>query len=530
MFIVLLQSIIFAQTACSGFIVCYLGEAQHLPKQATSIGSFREDKASPLNGFSLYQRFRLETKEAPPRHKQPRQFNPRVSKVGLANTLLREVLRLGLKLKRREYRRALLSRPCIYGVFSGRFGGFHPIKDCCTGCMRCFQEYPGVCNVERNPEFFKFADPYWIPDDPNTSSYSSVSTIAYEASTGTIPIKGMGYKGSFAGRGWDSIWTDMSEIVRPTRDGVYGREYISTLVDLGRKPKFLEFSSEGVRHSSKTVEIALPMIFDYLPPNLNSQSILSSIARASRQVRTFFIASPEQAKSVPEDHRKQLIPLVSPSTMTVNHDTILRASAVELLEYSNVALEQIREINPILPICVRLPLTKNADRTAMELAREGVDTIHLCANYHGEGWDDEDPMLVKDLIRSVHRTLVKEALRDDVTLIASGGITLAEHVPKAIMCGADLVALDTTILVALQTEFSGECVSSDRGRIKGEKFDSRWGEQRLVNLLASWHDQLIEILSAMGMRDVRRLRGDVGRAMFNENLEREAFADIARRA
>jgi hypothetical protein len=33
----------------------------------------------------------------------------------------------------------------------------------------------------------------------------------------------------------------------------------------------------------------------------------------------------------------------------------------------------------------------------------------------------------------------------------------------------------------------------------------------------------------MGIRDVRRLRGDVGRAMFNEELEKEAFADIARR-
>jgi len=41
------------------------------------------------------------------------------------------------------------------------------------------------------------------------------------------------------------MWTDMSEIVRPTRDGIHGREYISTLVDLGRKVKFLEFNSQA---------------------------------------------------------------------------------------------------------------------------------------------------------------------------------------------------------------------------------------------------------------------------------------------
>jgi hypothetical protein len=37
------------------------------------------------------------------------------------------------------------------------------------------------------------------------------------------------------------MWTDMSEIVRPTRDGIHGREYISTAVDIGRKPAYLTF-------------------------------------------------------------------------------------------------------------------------------------------------------------------------------------------------------------------------------------------------------------------------------------------------
>jgi imidazole glycerol phosphate synthase subunit HisF len=180
-------------------------------------------------------------------------------------------------------------------------------------------------------------------------------------------------------------------------------------------------------------------------------------------------------------------------------------------------------------ISVRLPATQKAAELATRLAQEGADVVHLTANYHGQSWDKENPSFVKDTIRQVHGKLVAESLRDEVTLIVSGGITRAEHVPKAIICGADLVAIDTTVLVALQSRFQGECVSPQSGRILPEVFDSSWGEQRLVNLLASWHDQLIEILSAMGIRDVRRLRGDVGRAMFNEDLEKEAFRDIARR-
>jgi len=48
----------------------------------------------------------------------------------------------------------------------------------------------------------------------------------------------------------------------------------------------------------------------------------------------------------------------------------------------------------------------------------------------------------------------------------------------------------------------------------------------LKNLLASWRDQMLEVLGAMGLREVRRLRGEIGRAMLQKDLEREAFKGI----
>lgn len=476
-----------------------------------------------------YQRFKIEMHHAPPRRKQPHPFNPRVSKIDLAKMLLEEMAEYNFKLREKRYRKVLLSRPCIYGTFSGRFGGFHPIKEKCTGCMRCVQEFPGICTVDRNPEFFKFADSYWIPADWETASGSPVATISNEAESGKIPIKGMGYKGAFAGEGWDSIWTDMSEIVRPTRDGVYGREYISTNVDIGRKQNFLDFSNDGTDKSySKTVEVPIPIIFDYLPPNLNSKDIMESIALAAAHTGTMFIATPHQAQQLSEHLLEQWIPLVSSAT-DENNSSIRGARILELEQYDASLLERISDVNKKWVCSVRVPLREDSGKAAAELVRAGVDVIHLTADYHGRGLDAEKPRLVMDLFRSVHQELVRESIRDEVTLIASGGIILAEHVPKAIICGADLVAIDTTTLVSLQTQFLGECKSPETGKIQEEAFDSAWGQQRLVNLLGSWHDQLIEILSAMGIRDVRRLRGDVGRAMFNEDLEKEAFAGIERR-
>ena len=454
-----------------------------------------------------------------------------MKKIGLAKIIMAEALHYGLKLRRQEYRSALLSRPCIYGTFSGPLGGFHPIKEKCTGCMRCVQEYPAVCSVDRNPGYYKFADSYWASEEKATTSGSPVATLYYEAETGKIPIKGMGYKGAFVGPGWDSIWTDMSEIVRPTRDGVYGREFISTIVDIGGKNRFLQFSGDKPIQLSRTVEASLPIIFDYLPPNLNSPSILESIARAATRTGTFFIASSSQANQLASSQRDQLIPLVNRDDLGGIDSSSDGSSLIEFSTYDSFLNGDIRrqlKLNSDTVISVRLPLTRHAADSAVQLARNGANVIHLTANYHGEGWDNQNPGFVKDLIRDVHGRLVSESCRDEVTLIASGGITRAEHVPKAIICGADLVAIDTTALVALQSSFEGECVSVETGRIAVEEFDSTWGEQRLINLLASWHDQLIEILSAMGIRDVRRLRGDVGRAMFNEDLEKEAFKEIAR--
>jgi glutamate synthase domain-containing protein 2 len=150
----------------------------------------------------------------------------------------------------------------------------------------------------------------------------------------------------------------------------------------------------------------------------------------------------------------------------------------------------------------------------------------LYADYHGQDYSKE-PKHISASLKEVHQQLVKEGLRDQVTIIASGGITLAEHVPKAIICGADLVGIDTTVLVALQAEFQGETRDRANCRLKPRKIDPVWGAQRLVNLFGVWHDQLIEILSAMGMRDVRRLRGDIGRSMMDAELREQSFKGIA---
>ena len=404
-------------------------------------------------------------------------------------------------------REVVLSRPCIYGVFGGRFGGFKPLKHKCVGCMRCVQEYPHIMTVKPSESYKRIGDSFWTPE--------AVFTIWNETSTGKIPVKGMGYKGAFGGEGFDGIWTDMSEIVRPTRDGVYGREYISTSVDIGRKPTRVDFSDTAKIPS--TVKTPIPIIIDELPSE--NENIRQAIRLAADKLGTYFVS-----RKLAIDAGKNVVPIAHEGI--IDQVVEKRPSIVEFdFEKSNL-FEKLASRMESSIIIARLPLREDSREVACKLAREGMHGLHLYADYHGQDYSAK-PKHISEALRDVHQQLVRQGLRDQITVIASGGITLAEHVPKAIISGADLVGIDTTVLVALQAKFEGETRDRKNCQLKAREIDSTWGSQRIVNLFGVWHDQLIEILSAMGMRDVRRLRGDIGRSMMDAELREQSFEGIA---
>ncbi len=103
----------------------------------------------------------------------------------------------------------------------------------CMGCFSCVQKCTkGLLALTANPVYERMGNGYFTPD--------IILTTWEQAENASIPVSGAGYRGKFTGAGFDSMWTDMSEIVRPTRDGIHGREYISSAVDIGRKPSLLD--------------------------------------------------------------------------------------------------------------------------------------------------------------------------------------------------------------------------------------------------------------------------------------------------
>jgi ferredoxin len=420
-----------------------------------------------------------------------------------------------------------VKKDCVYLVFQKRNLDTRQMLDsvdsACMDCFRCVQNCPGrLIQKGVNPAYRSIGDDYWTPE--------ILSSLWSQAETGKIPVSGAGYGGPFAGPGFDAMWTDMSEIVRPTRDGIHGREYISTSVDLGRKLMALEFGADGnvVSDVPPLVEIPTPFVFDLLPFSPPQERILSGLLRAAAGLGTFTVVRESDWSPSYSEYIPHTMPLLDRGG-TIAENFLDRLRMVEIPDGADAMKRQaaLKRLKPGLVIAIRIPLSPASGSRVEDLTEEGAEVIHLVANEFGLE-EAKEPLFVKERLKEIHLRLVDRGLRDKITIIAGGGIAMAEHMAKLIICGADVVSCDIPLLVAMECRVCRRCAQGISCPVELDQIDPVWARGRVTNLMSGWHNQLLEIMGAMGMREVRRLRGEMGRAMFFEDLEKE-FSNLGRR-
>ena len=424
------------------------------------------------------------------------------------------------------------TKVCIYEAHKRGKGDPRKMADpntvVCRNCFRCIQECPrGALEKSLDKDFLNIGGSYWKPD--------MFITLWKQAEDGKVPVTGAGYRGPFTGPGFDSMWTDMSEIVRPTRDGIHGREYISTSVELGRKLNHLTFDENGKLLSKihNTVDLPIPIIFDFPKENL-SPNVKVAIVRAAAELNTCIVLSADDITADIKKYIKNIIPLISHKEID-KHQRLIKSVRIVALEYTEDILsafpavqDKIKKINKVLTI-IRVEATKSVEEIVSKLAQSGAEIIHVVADYRGmenNGSADLNRRLAKDIICAVHLKLVEDRIRDEVTIIFSGGIAMAEHVPKAMLCGADLTAIDLPLLIALGARLYEEPEKIILFPEGLEKIAVRTVMQRIINLMGAWHSQLLEVMGAMGIREARRLRGETGRAIFFEEIDNDTFGKL----
>ncbi len=183
-------------------------------------------------------------------------------------------------------------------------------------------------------------------------------------------------------------------------------------------------------------------------------------------------------------------------------------------------VDWVKTINPGALISVKVSTPTDVDMVAVGSYYAGAHIVHLDGSYGGTGAAPEIAkkniaMPIEYAIPRVHKYLLKEGIRDEIVIMASGGIRTAYDIAKAITLGADGCVLGTAELVALSCT---RCSNCERGR--GCPFgltttdpelslliDPEEAAQQISNLYASFALQLGDILRRLGLTDIKALRG-----------------------
>jgi ferredoxin len=429
-----------------------------------------------------------------------------------------------------------VKKACVYdkyreeSAFIRDLDEVHTLYYECMGCFSCIQNCTkNLLTMTINSEYKKLGNEYWNPQ--------IISTIWLEAETGKVPVSGAGYRGKFSGPGFDSMWTDMSEIVRPTRDGIHGREYISTSVDIGKKPSFLNFQDNKLETVlPPLISIPFPVIFDMSSEKHTLPVLEPCIVETAKQ--TGLIALIDSKKwNLLKLHNKEaylnnIAFFLDPDGPQITEEILDKTRLVEIPDNINIEqqIASMKKKHPRLIVAVRVFMDEKVLNRIDELSKKSIEAVHLVADLNGNEIGVKNPRFMKDILREVHGCLIQNEKRDEITLIAGGGIGLSEHVAKALICGADLVSINLPLLIAIECRLCESCKPGNYCPAKLDKeIDLQYGAGRMTNLIGAWHWQLVELMGAMGMREARRLRGDVGRAMFKDEIEEEIYGPIFRK-
>lgn len=183
-------------------------------------------------------------------------------------------------------------------------------------------------------------------------------------------------------------------------------------------------------------------------------------------------------------------------------------------------VDWIKAINPKIVVAVKVSTPTDVDMVAIGSYYAGAHIVHLDGSYGGTGAAPDIAkkniaMPIEYAVPKVHKYLIDEGVRDEITIIASGGIRTAHDAAKLIALGADGICIGTADLVALECVRCRNC-ESGRGCARGiattdtelkDMIELDWATQRIINMYIAWCKILRDILKRLGMKSIRELVG-----------------------
>jgi len=428
----------------------------------------------------------------------------------------------------------------------------------CVGCHRCVAFCPtNALTVRRNPLEYR-TNANWRAE--------VIEDIMKQAETGGMLLTGMGSDKPYPIY-FDHLLLNASQVTNPSIDPL--REPMELSTYLGRKPERVEFDASGRVKTpfAPQVKIETPIMFSAMSYGAVSLRVQQSLARAATELGTLWNTGegglhPSLAKYAPNTivqvasgrfgvyseylrapqiieikigqgakpgigghlpgekvtddvSRTRMIPVGTDALSPAPHHDIYSIEDLRQLIY---AIKEATEYTK--PVSVKIAAVHNAAAIASGMVRAGADIIVIDGLRGATG---AAPKAIRDnvgipielALASVDTRLRQEGIRNQASIVASGGIRSSGDVAKAIALGADAVNIGTAALIALgchvcQQCHTGKCAwgicTSDPALTK--RINPELGAERVVNLVRGWSLEIKDILGGMGVNAIESLRGN----------------------
>jgi glutamate synthase domain-containing protein 2 len=429
----------------------------------------------------------------------------------------------------------------------------------CVGCHRCVVFCPtNAVNIKKNT--LDYRENYnWRPE--------IIEDIIKQAETGGVLLTGMG---SDKGQRiyWDHLLLNASQVTNPSIDPL--REPMELTTYLGRKPDIIEVDKDTMKLKTKLapqVRVDVPVMFSAMSYGAVSLNVQESLARAATEAGTLWNTGEGGLHSKLYKYGNNTIVQVASGRFGVHSEYLDAGRIIEIKigqgakpgigghlpgekvsaevsmtrmipkgtdalspapQHDIYSIEDLAQLIYALkeatdytkPISVKIAAVHNSAAIASGMVRAGADIIVIDGFRGSTG---AAPKIIRDnvgipielALASVDTRLRQEGIRNQASLVISGGIRNSGDMAKAIALGADAVNIGTAALMALgctccQQCHTGKCAwgicTSDLALTK--RINPDIGARRLANLLRGWNIELKDILGGMGINALESLRGN----------------------
>jgi glutamate synthase domain-containing protein 2 len=450
---------------------------------------------------------------------------------------------------------------CSYGVYRVEDDKILIDSRKCTACHRCISMCPrDAIMLKERPVDYR-SHPLWTVE--------AREDVINQARTGKIILAGMGNAVDYPII-FDRLLLDACQVTNPSIDPL--REPMELRTYIGKKPAKLEFTKNNGDIDLKTkltpnLKLDTPIMVGHMSYGAISLPAQLSIAKAVKKTGTFMGTGEGGMHEAIYPYQDHSIVQIASGRFGVDIDYLERGAAIEIKvgqgakpgigghlpgekvcadvsctrmiplgsdaispapHHDIYSIEDLAQLVRSLkeatnwekPVFVKIAAVHNVAAIAAGIAKSSADAVVIDGFKGGTGaapkvFRDNVGIPIEAAVAAVDQKLNDQGIRNEVSIIASGGIRNSGDLAKSIALGADAVYIGTASLIALGCRVCGNCyrglcpwgIATQKPELVS-RIDSDVGAENIANLIHAWTLELSELMGAAGLNSIESLRGN----------------------